>query len=206
MSNTVPLDAKLKAPRTPTQWDHSPSSIQSITANSIDRSRALLDEVAALSPGKCDFDTVIRRIAYDETSLETVAGPLQFYQYVSANEEVRNAANAAEVRLNEFGIESSMRVDVFNALKAAKENIDKSGKKLSAEEKRLVEKMLLDGKRNGLDLPEETRSELTQVRPPSLTCSIYIYISEITHTAKERSFKYMHRILRMCSCIWPGYD
>jgi hypothetical protein len=165
MSNSVPLDAKLKAPRTPMQWDHSPSSIESITASSIDRSRALLDEVAALSPAECNFNTVFRRLADDETSLETITGPLQFYQYVSTDEGVRDAANAAEVRLNEFGIESSMRVDVFKALKAAKENIDKSGKKLGAEEERLVVKMLLDGKRNGLDLPEETRNELTQVRP-----------------------------------------
>jgi len=164
MSHSAPLDPKLEAPRTPMQWDHSPSSIESITTNSIDRSRAILDEVAALPPAECNFENVFHRLADDEATLESVTGPLQFYQYVSTNEALRNAANAAEVRLNEFGIESSMRVDVFKALKAAKENIDKSGKKLSPGEGRLVEKMLLDGKRNGLDLPEETRNEVTQVR------------------------------------------
>ena len=178
MSN-APLDNKLKAPRTLWQWDHSPSSIESITTGSIDRSRAILDEVAALSPAECNFDNVFRRLADDETCLESVAAPLQFYQYVSTSEELRNAANAAEVRLNEFGIESAMRVDVFKALKAAQENIDKSGKKLSPEEQRLVEKMLLDGKRNGLDLPEETRNELTQVRLIQLICNLHLSKSPV---------------------------
>lgn len=158
-----PLDAKLKAPRVPLQWEHDASSIESITTASIDHSRKVLDEVAALSPDQCNFDTVFVRLAHDESILETTTAPLLFYQYVSTSETLRNASNTAEVRLNEFGIESSMRVDVFKALKAAKENIDKSGKKLSAEEQRLVEKLLLDGKRNGLDLPEDTRTELTQV-------------------------------------------
>lgn len=65
--------------------------------------------------------------------------------------------------MNEFKIDSKMRVDVFKALRAAKENIDKGGNKLTSDEARLVEKTLLDGKRNGLDLPEETRAKVTEV-------------------------------------------
>ena len=53
-----------------------------------------------------------------------------------------------------------MRLDVFQALKDAKAHIDASGQKLTPEELRLVEKMLLEGKRDGLDLPEETREQL----------------------------------------------
>src|SRR4051812_35757865 len=56
--SSAPLDAKLKAPRTPLQWEHDASSIESITTQSIDRSRTLLDEVAALPPDQCNFDTV----------------------------------------------------------------------------------------------------------------------------------------------------
>lgn len=170
MSNSAPLDSKLKAPRASLQWEHDATSIESITTTSIERSRKVLDEVAALPPAECNFETVFVRLAHDESVLETVTGPFLFYQYVSTSEALRNAANTAEVRLNEFGIESSMRADVFKALKVAKENIDKSGKKLTAEEERLVEKMLLDGKRNGLDLPEEIRNELTQVRSANCSC------------------------------------
>ena len=53
-----------------------------------------------------------------------------------------------------------MRLDVFNAKIAAEKNIKASGEKLSKEEERLVEKMILDGKRSGLALPEKERTEL----------------------------------------------
>ena len=57
-----------------------------------------------------------------------------------------------------------MRIDVFNAKTAAKKNIDASGAQLTTEQKRLVDKMLLDGKRAGLALPEEKRNELTDLK------------------------------------------
>lgn len=159
-----PLDPSLKPPRELLKWNHSVAEIDELTTTSIKGSRDTLDAIAALPPSECTFDSVFLRIARDDSVIENIVGPLTFYQYVSTAEDIRNAANAAEIRVNEYAIESGMRVDVFKALKAAKENIDKSGKKLTAEEARLVEKLLLNGKRNGLDLPEETRTKVTEVR------------------------------------------
>ncbi len=55
-----------------------------------------------------------------------------------------------------------MRIDVYNAKVAAQKNIESSGKKFNAEEKRLVEKMIQDGTRAGLSLPEADRERLTE--------------------------------------------
>ena len=64
-----------------------------------------------------------------------------------------------------------MRIDVFRAKQAAEKNIDASGKTLSAEERRLVDKMVLDGKRAGLNLPDAEREQLTQLKKElSQTC------------------------------------
>jgi metallopeptidase MepB len=59
-----------------------------------------------------------------------------------------------------------MRLDLFQAKVAAEKNLKASGQwdKLSAEEQRLVEKMLLDGKRAGLALPEKERAELMTLK------------------------------------------
>ena len=74
-----------------------------------------------------------------------------------------------------------MRLDVFEAKKAAKENAEASGQwdKLSPEQRRLVDKMvdhfillqynliglqILDGTRSGLALSEEMRTELTTLK------------------------------------------
>jgi len=64
-----------------------------------------------------------------------------------------------------------MRLDVFQAKQAAEENIKQSKVKLSDEEARLVEKMILDGKRAGLALPREKREELMRLQKElSQTC------------------------------------
>jgi len=59
-----------------------------------------------------------------------------------------------------------MRLDVFHAKVAAEKNLKDSGEwdGLSSEAKRLVDKMLLDGKRAGLTLPEEKRNELGELK------------------------------------------
>jgi metallopeptidase MepB len=90
-----------------------------------------------------------------------VTDPLSFYQNVSPSKELRDASNEAEQLVLDFGVESSMRVDVYNAKVAAQKNIEASGKKLSPEEQRLVEKMIQDGTRAGLGLPEADRERLT---------------------------------------------
>ncbi|KAF8311667.1 metallopeptidase MepB [Cantharellus anzutake] len=174
MSNTdlTQLGAKPKAPRVPLKWDHSATAISETTTLAIERSRAIRDKIAALPRSSCTFENVFLELAKEESELENTTGPLTFYQYVSTQDELRNAANTAEQRLNEYGIEASMRIDVFEALKAAKANIDKEELKLAPEENRLVEKLLLDGKRNGLDLPEETRNQVATLKKElSNTCT-----------------------------------
>jgi Zn-dependent oligopeptidase len=90
-----------------------------------------------------------------------ITEPLSFYQNVSPLKELRDAANAAEQLVLNFGVESSMRVDVYHAKVAAQRNIEASGKRLNPEEQRLVEKMIQDGTRAGLGLPEADRERLT---------------------------------------------
>jgi metallopeptidase MepB len=109
---------------------------------------------------------VFGALADGETVLDSITEPLSFYQNVSPSKELRDASNDAESLVRDFGVESSMRLDVFQAKVTAEKNIKASGQweKLSAEEQRLVEKMLLDGKRAGLALPEKQRTELMAMK------------------------------------------
>lgn len=110
-------------------------------------------------------------LAHGENKFNAVAEPLSFYQNVSTSKELRDASNEAEVIVRDFGVESSMRIDVFRAKQAAEKNIIASGKKLSTEEQRLVDKMILDGTRAGLALPDAEREKLTTLKKElSQTC------------------------------------
>ena len=57
---------------------------------------------------------------------------------------MRDASNEAEVQIRNFGVESSMRLDVFQAKMNAEKNLKASGEydKLSSEDKKLIERMV----------------------------------------------------------------
>ncbi|KAB5588390.1 Metallopeptidase MepB [Ceratobasidium theobromae] len=155
-------------PQAPPRWDHTPETVISLTKEAIEASRKLQDQVAALPEADCTFSTVFLPLALDEAHLDTIVGPLGFYQSVSTNEALRDASTESEKMVRDFGIESSMRVDVYNA----QLNAQKKGEKLSPEEQRLVDKMILDGRRAGLALPEDKREELKKLKKElSIVCT-----------------------------------
>lgn len=57
-----------------------------------------------------------------------------------------------------------MRTDVFRAKQDVKRNIEASGVALDPEERRLLERMILDGTRAGLALPEADREKLIKLK------------------------------------------
>ncbi|KAK0244414.1 metallopeptidase MepB [Armillaria nabsnona] len=154
----------LTPPQAPPSWDHTPEQILSITKDAIEKDRAAMDKVGSLAAKDADFKSL--PLAEAETAFDTVIEPLSFYQNVSPSKELRDASNDAETIVRDYGVEASMRLDVFNAKKAAEKNIKESGAwdKLSSEEQRLVEKMVLEGTRAGLALPDKERAELMDLK------------------------------------------
>ena len=100
-------------------------------------------------------------MAFAEAELKSTSESLSFYQNVSTDKDVRDASTSADERSRKFSNEQSMREDLYKAKACAEANLRKTGAwdKLSAEQKRLVEKMLLDGKRAGLALEEKEDKE-----------------------------------------------
>ncbi|KAI9509217.1 Metalloprotease [Russula earlei] len=154
--------ANLTPPQPPPSWTHTPEDILKLTKEAIERDREVRDRVAKLPPSECQFETVSLALAYSEAEFDASTEPLSFYQNVSPSKELRDASNEAEQLVSDFGVESSMRIDVYRAKVAAQKNIETSGRKLNQEEQRLVEKMVQEGTRAGLGLPEADREQLTE--------------------------------------------
>lgn len=93
------------------------------------------------------------------------------------SKELRDASNAAEVLVRDYDVEASMRLDVFEVMVAAEENIKQSSAALGSEEQRLMERSLLDGKRAGLALPEKERGELTKLKKELSQASLEFSVS-----------------------------
>jgi Zn-dependent oligopeptidase len=79
---------------------------------------------------------------------------------------VRDASLKAKKMLREYEVEISMRLDLFQVTLAAEKNMKSSGEwdRLDFESQRLVEKMITEGKRAGLALPEKERDELGMLK------------------------------------------
>ena len=74
----------------------------------------------------------------------------------------REASVEASKKLREFGVEISMRKDLFDLVAAFSERGGCEG--LTAEQKRFVEREIRNGKRNGLHLDDEKRKEITEIK------------------------------------------
>ncbi|KAI0349471.1 Metalloprotease [Trametes cingulata] len=166
------MAATLAPPQAAPKWNHTPEEVLKLTKDAIAEYRAVEDRVATLKPEECDFESVFLALAQAEGKRIATTEPLTLYQNVSPSQELRDAANQAEVLVQDFRVDSSMRLDVFRAKQGAKKNIAVSGQKLSPEEQRLVDKMILDGTRAGLALPDAEREKLTKLNKElSQTCS-----------------------------------
>ncbi|KAF9046329.1 hypothetical protein BJ165DRAFT_1345534 [Panaeolus papilionaceus] len=154
----------LTPPQAPPTWEHTTEQVTQLTKDAIEKYRQVMDKVGSLDAKDANYDSLT--LAKADVDFDTVTEPLSFYNNVSASKELRDASNEAESLVRDFSVEASMRIDVFNAKVAAEKNIKASGQwdKLSDEEKRLIDKMILDGTRAGLALPEAQRTELTTLK------------------------------------------
>ncbi|KDQ07822.1 hypothetical protein BOTBODRAFT_38504 [Botryobasidium botryosum FD-172 SS1] len=156
-------------PQAPLAWSHTPAELIELTKSAIAQSRAIHDKVAVLSSPT--FNSVFVPLAYSEAAFGTVTNHVCFYQSVSTSKELRDASNEAEKLVRDYGIESSMRLDVFEAMLKAKKNVEVTGQVLTSEETKLLNEMIRDGRRSGLALPEEQRTKLMELRKElSQTC------------------------------------
>ncbi|QRV95521.1 metallopeptidase MepB [Ceratobasidium sp. AG-Ba] len=148
MRSFTVLGTDIPPPQAPLRWDHTPESVLSITKEAIATSRTLQDQIAAVPSEKCTLSTAFLPVALSEAQLDTTVGPLSFYQNVSPGKASRDASTDAE-------------------------KLDK-GEKLSPEKQRPVDKMILDGKRAGLSLPEDRREELMKLKKEmSIACTVF---------------------------------
>ncbi|PPQ91638.1 hypothetical protein CVT25_013193 [Psilocybe cyanescens] len=156
----------ISPPQLPLTWEHTVKDLIDQTDAAITRLKSALNRVGSLKPEECNFQSVFVFLESEESLYNSTIETLAFYQNVSGSQELRDESSAADSRSRDFKVESSMRMDVFNAKIAAERNIKESGKwdALEAEERRLVEKMILDGRRAGLALPPQKQEELKTLK------------------------------------------
>lgn len=116
-----------------------------------DANRKLLDKIASeITPQSATFDSVIRPIAEAENIDAREDRLIGFYQAVSTDSELRDASSKAEQLMEDYGIESAMRDDIFALVDA----VYKKNEPLDPESQRLLEKSRKGYISYGLGIPK----------------------------------------------------
>jgi len=124
---SIDMSKYANPPQAPPLFTGTKESIVADSKALCDRTRQLLDNLVATikpdeDPASATFESVLKPQIEDENQASLSNRVLGFYQYVSADSELRNASTEAEKILDEFAIECSMREDVFRLVDAVYKN------------------------------------------------------------------------------------
>lgn len=148
-SSMAPTQFK-EPPQAPPLFTATQTSIVEDAKRLIERSRKVQDQVASgVQAETATFANALHPLVLDENAMALEAHILGFYQAVSTDSKLRDASSEAEKLLDDFGIETAMREDLYKLVDAAL----KKNESLDPESRRLLEKEHKDYIRNGLGLP-----------------------------------------------------
>lgn len=120
------------------------------------------DQVGALKPEDISYENCIKPLIDIECVQSTEENPIDFIQHAVPDKALRDASVEASKKLHQLSVEMSMRKDVFANICLFKEKVGLEG--LTHEQKRFVEKEIIDGKRNGLHLDDAQREEIKALK------------------------------------------
>jgi Zn-dependent oligopeptidase len=126
----------------------------------IEKSKLKMDEIGRLKVSELTFEN--SALALDDLQCEegAVMSRIHLLHNVSPDEEIRNAAEAAEIKYQEWAVEKAYHQGAYKSLSALNEkNIP-----LDAPAQKLLDEIISDYKRLGLHLPESTQQQLKQLQ------------------------------------------
>ena len=134
------------------------------------------DAVAAVPLREATYSNTFGRIVAMERELDPKQSCVTFPKNVSADKAIRDACVEASNKLSAFGVKSSMRKDVYEVLKAVADSYGEEGgaggggggargqELLDGEQRRFMEKRVLDYEHNGVHLEEAIFKEVEDLK------------------------------------------
>jgi len=148
------------------RFDLNAKEIESTSDGVIQKVKDRLQHLVSIEKDNRNFENTFAEFAEMEGYYSPQISSCYFPSYVSSSKELRDAATAANKKIDMFFIDVYTREDVYRALVECKENLQKSGvfSKMRAIDLRLIEKTIEEFERNGLALDAERRAKLKEIK------------------------------------------
>ena len=161
------MDTYPKPPVLPPRWaDYSPARIPTLTSETLADFDRFLDRLAQTPKHDRTFHSIVEPLAVKSAQCDRTLEPALFLQYVSTDKDIRDASVEADKAVQAWSVDMIGREDVYEAVLDAQKHAAESGTvKLNPEEQRLLDRVVLERKRNGLGLEKHKREQYQQVRP-----------------------------------------
>ena len=144
----------------PLKFSYTAAQISKIGASAKEKLEARLAEILAVKPKKRSFANTVAAFDAAVTEYSEATGVPVFLAYVSADAKIRDAASALESESEKYQVELYSRRDIYNAIKQYADTMPE----LPLEDARLVERIVKDFKRSGLDLPDDKLEEYKKLK------------------------------------------
>jgi len=142
------------------KWEETGEALKQSVQQAIRTANASLDAVGKLPAASVDFNNTIK--ALDDLGYQAglVANRVSLIKETHTNAPMREAATESIKEIQDWAVGLDYREDVYRAVKAyaAKNPV------LEGEEKKMLEEVLRDYRRAGLELPKEQRQEVERLR------------------------------------------
>jgi len=174
---SITMVSTIANPTVPAQlnWTYTAEDLKKLTEKIIEDGKKISKQIEEIPDDQCSFESVIVPIGRKmENEVEAIESNIDFFQHISPNKDIRDASAECSLKLQEFGIELSMNKKVYQKVAKVIENI-KNGKfkaPENPEDKRLLEKIDLDYRRDGLALPDDKLDELKELKKKLTNLSI----------------------------------
>jgi thimet oligopeptidase len=152
--------ARANAVLTTPDWEQTPEAVEAAMKEAIAKANAALDQIGAQDLSAVSFKSTI--VALDDLTYEAsnVANKATIIKETNTNSAMRTAGENAVKLFQDWAVGIDYREDVYKAMKA----FAATHPKLSGEDKKLFDETMRDYRRAGLDLPNDKRKEVEELR------------------------------------------
>lgn len=165
-------------------WNLTPEEIANKTDELIAKTQKVLDSITSIPIQDVSCDNVLKPLADLRSETSAVRNGLDFYQHVHPDKEKRDASTESDKKLSDFEVKMEMNKDVFDRITAV---ASLPGDKICGERHRFLERMVKNGKRNGLHVEETLRKQIEEIKTKQSRLSI-TYQKNLTEASTILNF------------------
>lgn len=119
---------------------------------------AAIDAIVAVADGARTYANTLLALEEAVDPVRRASGQHAFMAYVAADDALREAARHWDEKLDQYMVQIAFREDLYRAVRAFASTPEAAG--LTGEDARYLERELRDYRRNGFELPAETRAQV----------------------------------------------